>query len=1671
MIRKLKKYQQGGSFRDQLFPENKPVVDQGNFSKVKYTPAQKAAMQNANLVRKNEEKKKLQDEIAARQSKEKGTPYKLPTGVTKKYKDMTLKERAYVDAQSLRNKGRWNENSVEQPFLNMFNPVTILYDMAAGLGEAPLTSDVSNSYMPYLTGVGVPLLTGALSGIGAKTTGQFVNNLANPLAGTGQIIDNIGNKYLPNAYKYNPWAFKPNPENIYRGIGKGGMEDAFQSGVIRNNPNKFSTEGIRSGLENGNFRSPYFVEGKDFNIAERYANGYIAETPLVRNVETGDLAAYPAGDNWGWTGAEKEMPLKDFNILKKDWLRGYKEVPKPTSVSSSVDDVGRGFKSDVGSIDYRKNPLSDKEREMYQWFDEQMRFDKLPQTTNKQSIEVLDNFKQRIRTPEGQKRLKELGITEEQLLQDLKIVEDPNTYGYYRSAKNTIAMNPNHPLPKKVVRHEIEHGVQNALRQSKINKVIDGTPAEKLKALESTTTEIDDILSGLTLRREGTPDKKWIGKAVSDKPVQIDDYKALINNKQNATDYFLTGSDGAEKSAFLGEVQQYMMDTGKIPKGSYVQITPEMVKETMMDAMFDEAGGGKYLRLFNIIKADPKNYEIISKGLNKMLSITPYIGIGGAGVLGAGALQQNKYGGPIITNRGQWDYPGQTTIIPSNKITMQGVPYPVIGVDNTGHTKMMQPGMDYTFPGQYVTEYPIMQQGGVLKDPTMESLSNVYAQRNRNLPWVDRALNPQNYPINNQQKFMDNGQPMTHQLSWGEDDDYMKFYVYPNIGYSQGNLEWNNNQQPIEFKSKKMAEYFSKNGLIKHYQQGGTKQNPPKVYTDKKKFEQAQRMYSDSLNLYNSGEDYYNRLKKLSFDTKGIGVSEENLKKAREENYKKYPWDKLNMPVSNYKSGSKFKPLSRYDIYVSDIGNIESNRYKKPVQPVVYQPSQSHQLANRQSSGVKQQPVVYKPNTHPIQKMNRLPMLPYLTEDSDITMNSGQINFPAPIVQQPKGKPVYGPGNTIIGYNNNMHFTPALQYTGAPNNVSNLQDKALLENPDALRQYVSRLDNYRFDKGGIYSQALRGIYSQGLNNTINGLNQFSYLSKNSPDNAMRDYYMNMSNYDSQNNNLYSTNQDLYGQNYFQDGGSYEELSNEYNDLREWQDLASMDGDNELYEYLTPDVNRLENSLKSMEDLARFDAMKEDLQRQILQQPQFQEPSIEGYNPRRPFTSNYESTDSEPMMLGTKIYPNMKLKGSPRNVKAYLTQKGLSRNAIAGIMGNIEHESSFNPGIGGDQGTSFGLFQHHATRKNNLLSYLKKRNLPSTNIEGQIDFALSEYPQLVKKLNKATSPQQAADIWVREFERPANVDKQSKLRQKSALKYMQQGGTTQNPPKIYTDKNQFEQAQRMYNDSLILYKSSKGMITDLKLINKLPGAENIWLKYANNWYDKNAESVDPAFNRLKKANKIAPVGKGYIDPKFPGSYAVEYKKPVQPVKYQPQPRTNTQKSKITSNKDLLNLKLPSGDVPRYANGQPVYTKPQTINTTQGKVTGTVKPHVPTHPITNLKKLSMSTQYLDNPNIQMQGQTIPLPEMRLPQQGNIPFYGPGNTIIGYTDANRRFYPAQQYTGAVNNQINLQDKELLNNPELLKKYVQSKDTYKFQLGGYTFPQYNYQQVRILPFLKKYK
>jgi len=124
-----------------------------------------------------------------------------------------------------------------------------------------------------------------------------------------------------------------------------------------------------------------------------------------------------------------------------------------------------------------------------------------------------------------------------------------------------------------------------------------------------------------------------------------------------------------------------------------------------------------------------------------MRSLLPYAGLG---ALGAGAIEQKRDGGEmkyyqegldfkpktiskdgsILTPYGQWEYPGEITTIPSNEITMQGVPYPVLGISDEGDVQMMYPGEDYTFDGKSVTEYPMMQGGGSL--PTRGDSLRVY---------------------------------------------------------------------------------------------------------------------------------------------------------------------------------------------------------------------------------------------------------------------------------------------------------------------------------------------------------------------------------------------------------------------------------------------------------------------------------------------------------------------------------------------------------------------------------------------------------------------------------------------------------------------------------------------------------------------------------------------------------------------------------------------------------------------------------------------------------------------------------------------------------------------------------------------------------------------------------
>lgn len=103
-----------------------------------------------------------------------------------------------------------------------------------------------------------------------------------------------------------------------------------------------------------------------------------------------------------------------------------------------------------------------------------------------------------------------------------------------------------------------------------------------------------------------------------------------------------------------------------------------------------------------------------------------------------------KQGGVIKDDRGQWDHPGEITEINSNDITMEGVPYPVLGISDTGDTKLMKPGGKYKYKGKKVTEFPMAKNGLRQEQKGLQNLDNLLNFTNYNKPQPGGWLNKYN---------------------------------------------------------------------------------------------------------------------------------------------------------------------------------------------------------------------------------------------------------------------------------------------------------------------------------------------------------------------------------------------------------------------------------------------------------------------------------------------------------------------------------------------------------------------------------------------------------------------------------------------------------------------------------------------------------------------------------------------------------------------------------------------------------------------------------------------------------------------------------------------------------------------------------------------------------------
>lgn len=138
--------------------------------------------------------------------------------------------------------------------------------------------------------------------------------LALPIAG-----ELAGARFLPNAYKLNPMAYKGSDKMLYRGLGEEGFKDAAESGVFRAKQNVESQM-----LGNVNlakkFDKTYYTP--KFDIADSYANGYIAEVPESSAIFK---SRYSNGKDWSQY-TSKNIPINEGKIYKNHWLRGAEEV-------------------------------------------------------------------------------------------------------------------------------------------------------------------------------------------------------------------------------------------------------------------------------------------------------------------------------------------------------------------------------------------------------------------------------------------------------------------------------------------------------------------------------------------------------------------------------------------------------------------------------------------------------------------------------------------------------------------------------------------------------------------------------------------------------------------------------------------------------------------------------------------------------------------------------------------------------------------------------------------------------------------------------------------------------------------------------------------------------------------------------------------------------------------------------------------------------------------------------------------------------------------------------------------------------------------------------------------------------------------------------------------------
>ena len=183
---------------------------------------------------------------------------------------------------------------------------------------------------------------------------------------------------------------------------------------------------------------------------------------------------------------------------------------------------------------------------------------------------------------------------------------------FYSTSGNAIGIRPGAFKPEDlrvVGSHEFGHKINSYGAKELGPSYLDNQLA-KLDLVTPTAEQL--TIPGLQEEGKGiyglmTPGKNYVGKSV---------------------DYFLNQSKGTEKVPFLMEIREDLLQQGII-KNAYDKITPKMLKDRYKD--YRKTTGEKFpLRLYDIVKDKPQNFNIMSKVINNLPAVLSAVGMADA---------------------------------------------------------------------------------------------------------------------------------------------------------------------------------------------------------------------------------------------------------------------------------------------------------------------------------------------------------------------------------------------------------------------------------------------------------------------------------------------------------------------------------------------------------------------------------------------------------------------------------------------------------------------------------------------------------------------------------------------------------------------------------------------------------------------------------------------------------------------------------------------------------------------------------------------------------------------------------------------------------------------------------------------------------------------------------